>query len=98
MNIIDEIKRERASLITEEQKQKMLVNLKFQLKYKDSALIWGAPHFQNEYWNLPGEEWRDLRVPYKFHAAVSEWLQSIGFHTRRWFNKGGVEQGMEVWI
>ena len=95
MTIIEEIKQARQQLITGEQKEKLLENIKQQLVTDNTALIEGAPHFSEQVWRF--SKW-SCRAPYKCHAALAEWLQSVGFHTRRYYNKGGVEYGMEVWI
>lgn len=32
----------------------------------------------------------------QFHAAIADWLHSLGFHTSRYYNKGGVDNGLKV--
>lgn len=98
MNIIEQIKQKREQLLSEEYKNKLLDNIDCQLTYDDTALIEGAPHFADQVWRFPKERGYSCRAPYKFHAAISDWLRSLGFKTRRYYNKGGVEYGMEVWI
>lgn len=98
MSVIDDIKKGRESLITEEQKTKILKNIKCQLLSNESALIWGASHFSNQRWFFPDNSWQSCEAPYKYHAAISTWLEGLGFKTNRHYNKGGVEQGLEVRI
>lgn len=98
MTAIEEIRQAREQSISAERKVKVLEHLKKQLVNKESTVIWGAPHFRNEVWEIPDHPSSDLKVPYKHHAALSQWLQSLGFRTRRYYNRMGVEQGMEVRI
>lgn len=95
-NIIEEIKKERVELIPEEYKNAILDNIKMQLKYSEIARIDGAAHYPNRDWDFPDN--RYCYVPHKYHAALSEWLKTLGFYTRRYYNKGGIDNGLEVWI
>lgn len=92
MSIQEEIRQSRLSLLTKDEKDRILGCIKEQMKYKETALIYGAAHFQNQVWNFNTE----CQAPYKYHSALSEWLKSIGFTTRRYYNKLGVDQGLEV--
>ena len=39
-----------------------------------------------------------VETPYRYHAAIAEWLRSLRFHTQRYYNQGGVDNGLQVWI
>lgn len=95
-NIIEEIKKERVALIPEEYKNAILDNIKMQLKYSEIARIDGASHYPNRGWNFPSNSY--CYAPFKYHAAISEWLQTLGFGTSRYYNKGGIDNGLKVWI
>lgn len=98
--MINEIKKARAMLLTEEQKAFIKKYLKRELTYKPYAIIEGAKHFKNE-WVLRDEPKRNFmqcRVPFQYHTAISDWLRSLGFNTDRYYNNGGVDNGLKVWI
>lgn len=106
MSIIEEIKTARKAQLTEEQKRKLLEGVKAQLVSNPYALIEGAEHYRAEdnRWRFP-QDWRKscnytgcLQAPFKMHTAISEYLSSLGFYCRRWYNGGGVDQGLEVRI
>lgn len=101
MSVIDEIKAARASQLTEEQKNKLLAYVKKVLTQKDHAVIGGAAHFSYD-WKIPDPNtkdwWRDCFAPYKYHPAITDWLRSLGFKCRRYYNRGGVDQGICVQI
>lgn len=96
MNIIQEIKNERIAFVPCEYKQSILENIKMQLKTQQYARIDGASHYANRGWNFPKNSY--CYAPYKYHVAISEWLNSIGFHTQRYYNKGGIDNGLQIWI
>ena len=98
MSIVEEIKQSRIVLLTKEQKEGILQSVKEQMKYKESALIFGAAHFGNQIWKFANGKCNDCQAPYKYHSAISEWLRAIGFKTQRYYNRLGVDQGLEVWI
>lgn len=107
MNVIDEIKAARKSLLTEEQKSKVLDCVKAQLVSNDYALIEGAEHYAvyggHHKWRFPKTEkekgWHwSLEAPFPLHHAIAEWLRSLGFRCQRWYNGGGVDQGMMITI
>lgn len=102
MSIIEDIKQARMNLLTIEQKKRILANIKAQLLKKDYALVKGAAHYGK--WDFPDKE-REMRgfaceAPYSMHPAISEYLHSLGFHTRRHYI-GSVrvtDYAMEVFI
>lgn len=99
MNIIDEIRSERMNQVPEEYKQKILASVKSQLVngcHGDWAHIDGAAHYPNQEWQFPNSDWGSVRAPYRYHAAIADWLRSLGFSCCRHYNKGGVDNGMEV--
>lgn len=92
MNIIDEIKQARKSLLTEEQKNDILKSVKKELTIRDYFIIRGAPHFG---------KWEYSRgyvaeAPYRLHPAITDFLRSQGFHVSRYYNNFGVEFGMKI--
>lgn len=95
MSIIDEIKEARKQLVNEEQKTKILLQVKQQLTTREYAIIDGASHYRNQTWIL---EDHYIRAPFKCHAAISAWLQELGFKTSRYYNQGGVDNGLKIWI
>lgn len=95
MNVIDEIKRARQQLVSEEQKKEILSRIKTQLIEREYAIVDGARHYKDQEWRF-GETY--IRAPYRCHAAISEWLQELGFKTSRYYNKGGVDNGLQVCI
>ena len=96
MTIIEEIKQARNQMLTEEQKSEILKRVKNQLVIKKEAIIDGARHYQNQEWLFRGETY--VRAPFKYHAAISAWLEDLGFMTSRYYNRGGVDNGLQVWI
>lgn len=109
MSIIDEIKRERINRVPEEYKSRILENIKFQLidcSHGDWALIDGAAHYPNQEWEFPSERERArfksytpcIKAPFRFHEAIAEWLRTLGFSCCRHYNRGGVDNGMEIRI
>lgn len=95
MNVIEEIKKARIDFVPQEYKSQVLQNTKEQLVNSNFALIEGAQHFQNQEWSFRGTR---CRAPFKYHAAMATWLESVGFHTSRYYNKGGIDNGLQVWI
>lgn len=104
MGIIDEIKRSRAAMLTDEKKEFILKYLKHSLKYRDYAIIDGAEHYKRvgtDKWitrDEPERNFMQCRAPYMCHAAIAEWLHSLGFKTCRYYNKGGIDNGLKVYI
>lgn len=96
MNVIEEIRNNRIQLLNEEHKKKILDNVKYQLTYKSEALVEGAAHFRSQ--ECVFRENHNCRAPFKYHPAIEEWLRSLGFKTSRYCNKGGIDQGLSVWI
>ena len=102
--MIDEIQKARQALLTDEQKTFIRKYVIRELTHNDCAVIEGASHFSahgSDRWIMRDEPERNFmqcRAPYKCHAAISDWLQSIGFHTSRYYNRGGVEYGLKVWM
>lgn len=96
MSIIDEIRKGRVEFVPAEYKEKILMNIKEQLIKNDNARIDGAAHYRNHEWKFP--ESGICAAPYRYHAAIAEWLRSLGFHTQRYYNQGGVDNGLQVWI
>lgn len=99
MSIIDEIRAARTSRISEEHKSQLLGYIKKILTIRDYALIGGAAHFSYD-WKIPdpnGKDWRsNCFAPYSYHPAITEWLKSLGFSCSRYYNRGGVDQGICV--
>lgn len=95
-NIIEEIRKDRINLIPDEYKHAILRNIKTQLAYSSTARIDGAAHYANRDWSFPSNSY--CYAPYKYHAAISEWLKTLGFNTSRYYNKGGVDNGLQIWI
>lgn len=93
MDIISEIKEKRNQLLTTEQKCKIIDFVKYALVKGYSVVIYGAPHFGE--WAITENR---CEVPYRLHPAVEDMLKSMGFRCTRYYNKGGVEQGLEVRI
>jgi hypothetical protein len=93
--IIDEIKQARKLGLDEDKKQQILAYLKSRLTTSSYAVIDGAAHYQNDCWTF-----RPLycRAPFSQHPAIADWLHTLGFHTSRFYNKGGVDNGLKVWI
>lgn len=94
MSVIDEIKQTRKSLLTEEQKNDILKAVKNGLIDREFFVIQGAPHFG---------KWEYFRgfinqAPYKLHPAITDFLRSHGFKVSRYYNRGGIEQGMKIEI
>lgn len=96
MSIIEEIKASRKSLLTDEQKSKILTIVKKTLKNSNYTVVYGAPHFGK--WEFRDDCITRCEAPYAFHPAIEEWLTSLGFRCSRYYNKGGVEQGLMVRI
>ena len=101
MGLIEEIRAARVSQLTEENKEKLLAYIKKYLMRYDHALIGGAAHFSYD-WKIPDPDskdwWRDCYAPYKLHSAITDWLTSLGFKCSRYYNRGGVDQGICVRI
>lgn len=100
MNIIDEIKQARADILTQEQKDGLLKFIKSELTHKEFCQIDGAAHYKEQKWSR--ERWCDEDMysgaPYSSHAAIADWLHSLGFNTCRYRNSFGVDNGLKVWI
>lgn len=101
MDVIEEIRAKRASMLSEEHKTKLLSYIKKVLTHKNYAVIGGAAHFSYD-WEIPDPNskdwWRDCFAPYKYHPAITDWLQGLGFKCSRYYNRGGVDQGICVQI
>lgn len=100
---INDIREARIKLLSEDRKEKILINIKNQLLYNGYARIDGAAHYGNKEWNFPTMDEKHqyqpiCYAPFKFHPAIAEWLNRLGFHTSRYYNKGGVDNGLKVWI
>lgn len=96
MSIIDEIKNERVTMIDEDYKVKVLTQIKHQLTEREYAVIDGARHYQVQEWKFKGDTY--VKAPYKYHAALATWLEKLGFKTSRYYNNGGIDNGLRVWI
>lgn len=96
MNVIEEIRMSRKSMLTEEQKSRILAIMKKELKSNYSAIVYGAPHFGK--WEFRDDCITRCEAPYSFHPAIEEWLTSLGFRCSRYHNAGGIEQGLMVRI
>lgn len=100
MSIIDDIRAERVAAIPAQYKDDILKSVKKQLvsgRNGDYALIDGAAHYCKQEWKFPEREWETIvTAPFRYHAAISDWLRSLGFSCCRHYNKGGVDNGMEV--
>lgn len=96
MSIIEEIKQSRQQLLNDEQKKAILRSVKEQLITERHAIVDGAPHYRDQEWGSL-DRWI-IRTPYKCHAAISEWLEGLGFKTSRYYNRGGIDNGMKVWF
>lgn len=96
MSIIDEIRRGRVEFVPAEYKDKILMCVKTQLIKNETARIDGAAHYNNQEWKFPESGY--CSAPYRYHAAIAEWLRGLGFHTQRYYNPGGVDNGLQVWI
>lgn len=95
MTTIEEIKKARQSLLTDEQKSKLLEIISKRLINDDSVIIASGSHFQNPKWRL--EMW-DLEVPYPKRAAVKDFLNNEGFYCKDYINGFGVNYGLEIRI
>ena len=99
MNIVEQIKQERLAQLTDEQKEGILTYLRDNLKYSDSAIIFGAKHYPEYEWvRSKFDNHGYCEAPYNLHPAIADWLSQQGFKTERAYNKMGIEQGMKVWI
>lgn len=96
MSIIDEIRKERMNLLTNEQKEKLLSCIKKQLVNSDYAIVDGAYHYYAQEWKY--SEAGYCKAPFALHSAIKEWLQTLGFHTSRYYNGYGVDNGLKVWF
>lgn len=96
MSVIEEIKQARQELVNEEQKSKILSRIKAQLIVKDFAVVDGASHYRDQDWRFGDTTY--VKAPFKCHAAISAWLNDLGFKTSRYYNKGGVDNGLKVWF
>lgn len=95
MSIIDEIRAARKEQLSDEQKSKILAFIKRDLTKGYKSIIYGAPHF-GRWWFR--EDIGRCEAPYAMHLAIEEWLKGLGFQCSRYYNKMGVEQGLEVRI
>lgn len=103
MSIIDEIRSARINSVPEEYKSAILASVKAQLIdgwRGDYALIDGASHYCRQEWEIPKDPsgGGTVRAPFRFHEAIAEWLRTLGFSCCRHYNRGGVDNGMEVRI
>lgn len=95
-SIIDEIRRSREAIIPEEKKAELLEYIKHKMLTSDSCVINGAAHYERQEWGY--HDGHLNRAPYGYHAAISQWLRSLGFHTSRYINNLGVDNGLKVSI
>jgi hypothetical protein len=95
MNVIDEIKKERIEFVPQEYKDSILQSIKKQLVLRDFAIVDGARHYKNQEWEFSTHK---CKAPFKYHAAIATWLESIGFFTSRYYNNFGVDNGLKVRI
>lgn len=101
---IDEIKQKRMLMLSDEHKSFIRKFLERELTRKEFAVIEGASHFARhdaDKWIMRDEPERNFmrcRAPFKCHAAIADWLHSLGLHTARYINNGGVDYGLKVWI
>lgn len=95
MNVIDEIIKSRIDFVPQEYKEPILESIKKQLVLGEYAIVVGAKHYERQEWDF-----RKLRcrAPFKYHAAIATWLKSVGFYTDRYYNSGGIDNGLKVWI
>lgn len=103
MSIIDEIRSARIESVPEEYRDAILASVKAQLVdgwRGDYALIDGAAHYPRQEWEIPKDPGGGgtVRAPFRFHEAIAEWLRTLGFSCCRHYNRGGVDNGMEVRI
>ena len=101
MSIIDEIKSARINSVPEEYRDAILASVKAQLIdgwRGDYALIDGASHYRPQEWKIPKDPGGTICAPFRFHEAIAEWLRTLGFSCCRHYNRGGVDNGMEVRI
>lgn len=99
MSVIDDIRAERVATIPAKYKDEILKSVRKQLvngSRGDYAIVDGAAHYPHQEWRIPVEDWQSVRAPFKYHAAIADWLRSLGFSCCRHYNKGGVDNGMEV--
>jgi hypothetical protein len=98
-NIIWNIRKARIESLDDDKKAKILAFLSSELTRKEKTLISGAYHFSNPKWEFRTVgKYSYCEAPYAWHAAINEWLISLGFKTRRCYNERGVDQGIEVSI
>lgn len=95
MTTIEEIKKARQNLLTDEQKSKLLEIISKILINNDHVIIASGSHFPNPKWCL---EMRYLEVPYSKRAAVKDFLNNKGFYCKDYINGFGVNYGLEVRI
>lgn len=97
MGIIDEIRMARANNLTEEQKSGLLKHIKKTLVNNDYVVIYGASHYENQGWGAD-KDGSIYRAPFSVHTAIKQWLSQLGFSSCRYYNRGGVDQGLKVWF
>lgn len=93
--IIDKIKSNRIDILSIDKKEEILIYVSTNLIYKDYCIIGGASHFIEQKWYNKNDI---FKAPFKFHSAISEYLKTLGFKTERYYNKGGIDQGLKVYI
>lgn len=96
MSIIEEIKAQRAAMLTEEQKRMLLDGIKSQLTTRDYAIVDGAAHYSTKWESRQIGCSTYASAPFKYHPAIADWLRSLGFRTSRYYNKRGVDNGLMV--
>lgn len=96
MSIIDEIKQARNQLLSNDNKEKILARIKVQLIKESFAVIDGAKHYSSQEWKFG--ELTYVKAPYACHTAIAKWLEGLGFKTSRYYNNGGVDNGLKVWF
>lgn len=93
-NVLEDIREMRKNTLSEEQKNQMLLCIKNKLIYSESIIIYGAAHFANEPFMCDVS--KRMSAPYKLHPAISTYLTSLGFYVSRYYNRGGIDQGICV--
>ena len=93
-NVLEDIREMRKNALSEEQKDQIVTCIKNKLIYSENVIIYGAAHFANEPFMCDIR--RGMSAPYKLHPAISTYLTSLGFYVSRYYNRGGIDQGICV--
>lgn len=96
-NLIEEIKKNRVNSLTDKQKKDIEETIKHQLLTRDYALIRGAAHFRDAGWYYSSDNFLN-EAPFKSHPAIATYCEELGFCTRRHYNNGGIDQGLEIYF